>query len=116
MQSVFGEDAYPTLEEKVARLLYFVVRNHPFNDGSKRSGAFAFVWFLRKAGMLDPSRISPEALTTLTLLIAESDPKEREVMVGGGGGAHAIAKSVNAGKFQIVPDAFSKARSSMINA
>lgn len=58
----FGEkDLYPTLEEKVAHLLYFVVKNHPFIDGNKRSGAFAFVWFLRKAKMLDVSKISPEA-------------------------------------------------------
>ncbi len=82
MQSVFGEDAYPTLEEKAAHLLYFVIKNHPFNDGNKRSGAFAFVWFLRKAGILDPSRLSPEALTALALLIAESEPKEKDRMVG----------------------------------
>lgn len=82
MQSVFGEDAYPTLEEKAAHLLYFVIKNHPFNDGNKRSGAFAFVWFLRKCGILDPSRLSPEALTALALLIAESQPKEKERMVG----------------------------------
>lgn len=81
-QSVFGEDAYPTLEEKAAHLLYFIVKNHPFNDGNKRSGAFAFVWFLRKAGLLDTTRLSPEALTALTLLIAESNPKEKERMVG----------------------------------
>lgn len=82
MQSVFGEDAYPTLEEKAAHLLYFVIKNHPFNDGNKRSGAFVFVWFLRKAGILNPSRLSPEALTALTLLIAESQPKEKDRMTG----------------------------------
>lgn len=82
MQSVFGEDAYPTLEEKAAHLLYFVIKNHPFNDENKRSGAFTFVWFLRKCGILDPSRLSPEALTVLALLIAESDSKEEERMVG----------------------------------
>ncbi len=58
-QSAFGQDAYPTLEEKAAHLLYFIIKNHPFNDGNKRSGAFAFVWFLRKAGLLDISRLSP---------------------------------------------------------
>lgn len=81
MQSVFGEDAYPTLEAKAAHLLYFIIKNHPFNDGNKRSGAFAFVWFLRKAGILNPSRISPEALTALALLVAESDPKEKDRVV-----------------------------------
>lgn len=81
-QSVFGEDAYPTIEEKAAHLLYFIIKNHPFNDGNKRSGAFAFVWFLRKASLLDSSRISPEALTALALLIAESHPKDKEKMVG----------------------------------
>lgn len=83
-QSVFGKDAYATLEEKAAHLLYFIIKNHPFNDGNKRSGAFTFVWFLRKAALLDTSRLSPEALTALTLLIAESVPKEKERMVGGG--------------------------------
>jgi prophage maintenance system killer protein len=82
MQSVFGEDAYPTLEEKAAHLLYFVIKNHPFNDGNKRSGAFAFVWLLQRAGILDISRISPEALTALALLIAESNPKDKERMIG----------------------------------
>lgn len=81
-QSVFGEDAYPTIEEKAAHLLYFIIKNHPFNDGNKRSGAFAFVWFLRKANLLDSKRISPEALTALALLIAESNPKDKEKMVG----------------------------------
>lgn len=81
-QSVFGKDAYPNQEEKAAHLLYFIIKSHPFTDGNKRSGAFAFIWFLRKANLLDPSRLSPEALTTLTLLIAESNPKEKKRMVG----------------------------------
>ncbi|MDX9971275.1 MAG: hypothetical protein RBS56_05250 [Candidatus Gracilibacteria bacterium] len=53
-----------------------------FNDGNKRSGAFAFVWFLRKSNLLDSNRITPEALTALALLIAESNPKDKEKMVG----------------------------------
>lgn len=81
-QSVCGRDAYPTQEEKAAHLLYFIIKNHPFTDGNKRSGAFAFVWFLRKAKLLDPTRLTPEALTTLALLIAESDPKEKNRMIG----------------------------------
>jgi len=80
-QSVAGKDAYPGIEEKAAHLLYFIVKNHPFVDGNKRSGAFAFVWFLRKAGLLRAS-LTPEALTTLTLLLAESNPKEKDRMIG----------------------------------
>jgi len=81
-QSVFGKDAYPTLEEKAAHLLYFVVKNHPFTDGNKRSGAFAFVWFLRQVNILNISKFTPETLTALTLLIAESNPKEKSRMIG----------------------------------
>ncbi len=80
-QSAFGKDVYPSAEKKAAHLLYFMIKNHPFTDGNKRSGAFAFVWFLRKAGLLRAS-LTPEALTALTLLIAESNPKDKEKMVG----------------------------------
>ena len=81
-QSAFGEDVYPSLEEKAAHLLYFIVKNHPFNDGNKRSGAFAFIWFLRKAGLKFLDKISPQTLASLTILIAESNPKEKDKMVG----------------------------------
>lgn len=81
-QPVFGRDAYETLEEKAAHLLYFFVKNHPFVDGNKRSGAFAFVWFLNKSGLLRKDRMSPEALTALTLLVAESNPKDKDRMIG----------------------------------
>lgn len=81
-QTVFGKDVYPTLEEKAAHLLYFIVKNHPFSDGNKRSGAFSFVWFLSRVGLLRTDRLTPEALTTLTLLVAESHPKEKERMIG----------------------------------
>ncbi len=81
-QSVFGSDAYPSIEEKAAHLLYFVVKNHPFNDGNKRTGAFSFIWLLKKAGFRVKNFISPNALTTLTLLIAESNPKEKDKMIG----------------------------------
>jgi death-on-curing family protein len=81
-QTVFGRDAYQTLEEKSAHLLYFIVKNHPFVDGNKRSGAFAFVWFLQKAGLDFKSKITPETLATLTILVAESDPKEKDKIVG----------------------------------
>ncbi len=81
-QAVFGSEVYPTIEEKSAHLLYFVVKNHPFNDGNKRTGAFCFVWFLRKAGLRFDGKITPEALTTLTLLITESKPKDKDRMIG----------------------------------
>lgn len=81
-QSFGGIELYPTVEEKAAHLLYFVVKNHPFVDGNKRSGAFAFIWFLKKAGLLNVSRLTPDALTALTLLIAESRPTDREQMIG----------------------------------
>ena len=81
-QTVFGQDAYETIEEKAAHLLYFIVKNHPFNDGNKRTGAFTFVWFLRKAGFSFESKINPASLTALTLLIANSDPSEKDKMIG----------------------------------
>jgi death-on-curing family protein len=81
-QAVFGKEVYPTLEEKAAHLLYFIVKNHPFSDGNKRTGAFAFIWFLKKARLKSYYKITPEALTALTLLIAESNPKNKEKMVG----------------------------------
>lgn len=59
-----------------------MVKNHPFVDGNKRSGAFAFVWFLKKARILDMMKMTPEALTALTLLVAESNPKDKDRMIG----------------------------------
>lgn len=82
MQSFGGEDLYPTIEEKAAHLLYFIIKNHPFIDGNKRSGAYAFVWYLRQAKILDVTRITPPALTALTLLIAESSPKDKDKIIG----------------------------------
>lgn len=80
MQSFGGTPLYKTAEEKAAHLLYFMVKNHPFSDGNKRSGAFAFVWFLRKARIKGGHNISPSTLTALTLLIAESNPNKKEQM------------------------------------
>ncbi len=78
----FGKkDVYPTTEEKAAHLLYFIVKNHPFTDGNKRSGAFSFVWFLRKTGLLRIS-LTPEALTALTLLVAESKSQDKDKIIG----------------------------------
>ena len=81
-QSAFGQEAYPTTEEKAAHLLYFIVKNHPFNDCNKRTGAFAFIWFLQKAGGSLNHSLSPAALTALTLLIAESAPNDKDRMIG----------------------------------
>ncbi|MDD2657069.1 MAG: virulence protein RhuM/Fic/DOC family protein [Candidatus Pacebacteria bacterium] len=81
MQSFGGRPVYPTIEEKAAHLLYFMVKNHPFTDGNKRSGAFSFIWFLRKAKVKTARNINPGALTALTLLIAESNPKRKDQMV-----------------------------------
>lgn len=84
-QTVFGEPAYPSIESKAAHLLYFVVKNHPFADGNKRSGAFLFVDFLsRNNRLLDDSGspvINDTGLAALTLLVAESDPKQKEVLI-----------------------------------
>jgi len=82
MQSFGGKQMYATVEEKAAHLLYFMVKNHPFTDGNKRSGAYAFVWFLKKAGILNLATMTPSALTALTLLVAESDPKNKDRMIG----------------------------------
>lgn len=81
MQSFGGKALYSSAEEKAAHLLYFMVKNHPFTDGNKRSGAFAFVWFLRRARVKRAGNINPPALTALTLLIAESKPERKEQMI-----------------------------------
>ncbi|MBY0309799.1 virulence RhuM family protein [Patescibacteria group bacterium] len=81
MQSFGGQTLYPTVEEKAAHLLYFIIKNHPFVDGNKRTGAYAFIWYLQKAKLLNTSVIRPATLTALTLLIAESDPQDKEKMV-----------------------------------
>ena len=84
-QSVFGEDVYPTVEEKAATLLYFLVKDHPFNDGCKRIGATLFLAFLQKNGLLftpeEKMVISNGALVAITLMIAESRPEEKDIMI-----------------------------------
>jgi prophage maintenance system killer protein len=82
MQSFGGKELYGSVEEKAGHLLYFMVKNHPFVDGNKRSGAYAFVWFLRQANILDAARMTPPALTALTILVAESDPKDKDRVIG----------------------------------
>lgn len=80
-QSFGGKDVYASIEEKAAHLFYFMVKNHPFTDGNKRSGAFAFVWLLKQGGILNTSKLTPSALTALTILVAGSDPSEKEKVV-----------------------------------
>lgn len=81
MQSVAGKALYESVEEKAAHLLYFIVKNHLFVDGNKRSGAFAFVWFLAKNRLLNIKQLNPEALTLLTLFVAESAPENKGTVV-----------------------------------
>lgn len=84
-QTVFGKPAYPSVEAKAAHLLYFVIKNHPFADGNKRSGAFLFVDFLHRNGRLLGANAQPVindiGLAALALLVAESDPAHKETMI-----------------------------------
>lgn len=84
-QTVFGEPAYPSIETKAAHLLYFIIKNHPFFDGNKRSGAFLFVDFLNRNGRLLDGNGNPVlndiGLAALALLVAESDPAQKETMI-----------------------------------
>lgn len=82
-QDVFGGEVYPTLEEKAANLLYFMIKDHPFADGCKRIAASLFLEFLsrNKALFRDGHKvISDGALVAITLMIAESNPEEKEIM------------------------------------
>jgi len=83
-QSFAGQEMYPTLEEKAANLLYFVTKNHSFSDGNKRIAAAMFLYFLDKNGVLfDEGKklIDDHALVALTIMIAESKPEEKEMMI-----------------------------------
>ena len=83
-QNVFGTELYPSIEEKAANLLYFLVKDHPFVDGCKRIGASIFLEFLNKNKHLiinGKQIISDSALVAITLMIAESRPEEKETMV-----------------------------------
>jgi prophage maintenance system killer protein len=83
-QTVFGEPAYASIEAKAAHLLYFVIKNHPFSDGNKRIGSFLFVDFLNRNGRLfcdDQPVINDIGLAALALLVAESDPKDKDVFI-----------------------------------
>ena len=82
-QDVFGGEVYPSLEEKAANLLYFMIKDHPFADGCKRIAASLFLEFLSRNNALIKNGqkvISDGALVAITLMIAESDPKEKDIM------------------------------------
>lgn len=84
-QTFDGKYLYATIEEQAANLLYFIIKSHPFSDGNKRIGAFLFVWFLEKnTHLLKPSgehKINDNALAALALLVAQSDPNDKELMI-----------------------------------
>ena len=83
-QSAFGEEAYPSIEEKAANLLYFIIKDHPFVDGCKRIAATTFLYFLDMNQVLYKNNkkiLSDSTLVALTLLIAESKPQEKEIMI-----------------------------------
>ena len=84
-QTFDGKELYPSVEEKAAHLLYFVVKNHSFTDGNKRIAAWLFIWYLAKNNYLLNSKGNPKvannALATITLMVALSKPEEKELMV-----------------------------------
>lgn len=84
-QTFVRKELYLTIEDKASHLLYFTIKDHPFFDGNKRSAAFLFIYFLNKTNYLfkksGERKINDNALVALALLIAESNPKDKEVMI-----------------------------------
>ena len=84
-QTFGGQELYPSIEEKAAHLLYFIIKDHPFADGNKRTGSFLFIYFLDKNDYLyrdsGEKKINDNALVALALLIAVSNPKDKETMI-----------------------------------
>ena len=84
-QTFGGRELLPTAQEKAANLIYYIIKDHPFNDGNKRIGAFMFILFLSKIGLLYKNngepKISNNTLAALALLIAQSDPNQKEMIV-----------------------------------
>ncbi|MDT8282802.1 MAG: virulence protein RhuM/Fic/DOC family protein [Gammaproteobacteria bacterium] len=78
-QTMFGESLYKSREEKAAHLLYFVIKDHPFSDGNKRIGSFMFLLYLQQENMA--MTINANALTALALLVAESEPANKNLMI-----------------------------------
>lgn len=84
-QTFGGEDLYPTIEDKAAHILYLIIKDHPFSDGNKRIGSFLFVYYLDKNHLLirtdGERRIGETALVSLALLVAVSNPRDKEIMI-----------------------------------
>jgi prophage maintenance system killer protein len=80
-QTFGGQELYASVEEKAAHLLYFVIKDHPFSDGNKRIGSFLFLIYLRENNLLEQSGINDNGLVALALLIAESDPRQKDLMI-----------------------------------
>jgi len=84
-QTFGGVELYPSIEDKASHLLYFIIKDHPFSDGNKRSASFMFIYFLNKCDYLykksGEKKINDNALTALTLLIASSNPNEKEILI-----------------------------------
>ena len=84
-QSFGGEELLPSVEQKAANLLYYIIKGHPFNDGNKRIGAYLFVLFLHKNGILHKPngepKINDNALASLALLVATSAPEQKEIII-----------------------------------
>lgn len=84
-QTVFGELAYPTIEEQASQLLYSIIKGHPFSDGNKRIGSFIFVWYLEQNNFhinkKGQRKVSDNALVALALAVAQSIPEQREIIL-----------------------------------
>ncbi|MEW6521273.1 MAG: virulence protein RhuM/Fic/DOC family protein [Thermodesulfobacteriota bacterium] len=80
-QSFGGQDLYPSVEEKAAHLLYFVIKDHPFTDGNKRIGSFLFLLFLQANGLLNVGSFDNRALVALALLTAASESGQKEILI-----------------------------------
>ena len=85
VQTYGGQYLYPSIEEQAAHLLYFIIKNHSFTDTTKRIGAFLFIWFLEKNKhcfkKTSEIKINDNGLTALALLVAQSDPLEKDIMI-----------------------------------
>jgi len=84
-QSFGGKEVYPNIEIKAAHLLYFIIKNHPFIDGNKRIGALLFIMFLARNECLfnkkGENRFNSNALVALALLVAESNPRQKDIII-----------------------------------
>ena len=84
-QTAFGEEVYPSIEEKASNLLYFIVKNHSFSDGNKRIAAAIFLHFMDRNNLLykidGTKKIADNTLVAITLMIAESRPQEKDIIV-----------------------------------